>query len=121
MIKREGGRKILETNCCLTFFVRSFEAGLAPPTADECVRKDDWDEEEEEEEDELECDTQEEDESRGEVFERVEGRTSRNDSAIHRTPSPSSICHSLEWDSDDFIGHSQNQSLHHYGRLLYPS
>ncbi len=34
------------------------------------------------------------------------GRTSRNDSIHNRSPSPSSACHSLEWDSngDDFFG-----------------
>lgn len=33
------------------------------------------------------------------------GRNSPNDPAIHRSPSPSSACHSLEWDSngDDFF------------------
>ena len=37
------------------------------------------------------------------------GRTAagQNDSVAHRSPSPSSACHSLEWDSngDDFFGH----------------
>ena len=32
------------------------------------------------------------------------GRASRSDSAIHRSPSAASACHSLEWDpnADDF-------------------
>lgn len=43
---------------------------------------------------------------------RRDGRASRSDSAIHRSPSPtSSVCHSLEWDSnaDDFVVQEQRQ------------
>lgn len=92
-----------------------------PPVADDCIRKedDDWDG------DELECECDDEEDTQEE--EEVVGGGRTNDSAIHRSPSPSSsICHSLEWDSDDFCmgrgGHPmQHQSLHHYGRLLGPS
>ncbi|KAI9551920.1 hypothetical protein GHT06_022257 [Daphnia sinensis] len=38
---------------------------------------------------------------------RIVPSTDRNDSNVHRSPSPASACHSLEWDSngDDFFGH----------------
>ncbi|KZS19417.1 Uncharacterized protein APZ42_014308 [Daphnia magna] len=38
---------------------------------------------------------------------RIIPSSDRNDSIVHRSPSPASACHSLEWDSngDDFFGH----------------
>ena len=57
---------------------------------------DDEEEEEEEEEEDIKVKSE---------IEKDAGRKGRNDCILHRSPSPSSACHSLEWDSngDDFF------------------
>lgn len=83
--------------------------GLMPPVMESASEDGEADREEDQDEVDL-YDTA--DEGGGDEGTKVDvaarrTTTGQNDSVVHRSPSPSSACHSLEWDSngDDFFGH----------------
>lgn len=93
-----------------------FQSGLMPPVTESASEDGGADHEEEEEDYDTADDddrNQETDQERlADIDDAVVGTSgtnvtnaSRNDSVVHRSPSPSSACHSLEWDSngDDFF------------------
>ena len=84
--------------------------GLMPPLMESASEDGDADREEDQDEVDL-YDTADEGEgdegSKVDVAARIRTTVGKDGSAVHRSPSPSSACHSLEWDSngDDFLGH----------------
>lgn len=99
--------------CVLCTCRRWRNSGLMPPVMESGSEGGGADDHDDEDDDDNDDDYDTADEERDGKMGAVDGRAasigriSRNDSPVHRSPSPSSACHSLEWDSngDDFFGH----------------